>query len=111
MPEAFAHIQQCDMLIASCCHAATAMLLGLARHAGFRRAEATVLHLAADYAAALSQLLQLHDSSAAAFEYITSVLTNTSLDRNQMKAFQAAVKGSIAKLTQAGGFLEWRKHP
>ena len=83
--------------------AATAMLLGLARHAKFRRAEATILHLAADYAAALSQLLQLQDGSGAAFEYITSVLTNTNLDKDQLKAFQAAVKGSIAKLTEVRG--------
>ncbi len=77
------------------------MLLGLARHAKFRRAEATVLHLAADYAAALSQLLQLHDASEAAFDYIASVLTNASLDRSQLSAFRAAVKGSVAKLTEA----------
>lgn len=83
--------------------AATAMLLGLARHARFRRAEASILHLAADYAAALSQLLQLQDGSGPAFDYITSVLTNTNLDKGQLKAFQAAVKGSIAKLTEVRG--------
>ncbi len=78
------------------------MLLGLARHAGFQKAEATVLHLAADYVAAMSQLLVLPNGPQAAFNYITSVLTNTKLDAGQRNDFGEAVRDSIASLTEVG---------
>jgi hypothetical protein len=47
---------------------------GLAREAGFARAEAHALHLAGDYAGALDCLLKWQPSATAAFDYVESML-------------------------------------